>query len=351
MIEKLSIGAVTSIRRMSLSQQPPMPPTPDEPTQPASQPFSPQPSGPVPPPPSGPLPAPSGPLPYPSQSLPPPSGPLPYPSQPLPPPPSGPLPPPGYYPPMQPGGPMPPPVMPPRKQGFWSRRLALPMWAALLVALVLCSVGYGVGQGAGGNSTATSGSTPVAQAPTATAAPTRPQGTPTPTPTPKPTPTPTPTVPHFGDGTYQVGKDIKPGTYRTRAGSSGCYYERLSGFGGSTDEIIANNLTDAPAIVTIAPTDKGFTSERCGTWTQDLSQITQSKTTFTDGMYIVGTDITPGTYKSTGGDGCYYARLRGFGNTVDDVIINNLIDTPTIVTISASDKGFETHRCGTWTKQ
>lgn len=176
---------------------------------------------------------------------------------------------------------------------------------------------------------------------------------PTQAPTPKPTPTtkPTPTFAQFGDGTYQVGKDIQAGTYRTRAGSSGCYYARLSGFGGKTTEIIANNITDAPAIVTIASTDKGFTSQNCGTWTKDLSQITQSKTTFGDGMYIIGTDITPGTYRNTASQGCYFARLSGFGNTADDIIANNNVDTATIVTIDSTDKGFQSTRCGTWTKQ
>jgi hypothetical protein len=148
-----------------------------------------------------------------------------------------------------------------------------------------------------------------------------------------------------------VGKDIQAGTYRTRVGSSACYYQRLSGFGGTIGEIIANNITDAPAIVTIAATDKGFTSQNCGTWTEDMSQITSSNTTFGDGMYMVPTDITPGTYKNTGAQGCYWARLSGFGNTLDDIIANNDTDLPTIVTIAASDKGFQSNGCGTWTKQ
>ena len=88
------------------------------------------------------------------------------------------------------------------------------------------------------------------------------------TPTPKPTAKPAPTFAQFGDGTFVVGKDIQPGTYRTRTGSPGCYYERLSGFGNTPDEIIANNNTGTPAIVTIAATDKGFLSDRCGTWTK-----------------------------------------------------------------------------------
>ena len=74
--------------------------------------------------------------------------------------------------------------------------------------------------------------------------------------------------PHFSDGTHRVGEDIQPGTYRTREGSSGCYYARLSGFGGGTEEILSNEVTDAPSIVAIEPTDAGFQSKRCGTWTR-----------------------------------------------------------------------------------
>jgi hypothetical protein len=172
-----------------------------------------------------------------------------------------------------------------------------------------------------------------------------------PTATHGPTATPTPSYAHFGDGTFEVGKDIQPGTYRTRSGSDGCYYERLKGFDGTFEEIISNNNTDDPAVVTIAASDKGFHSQNCGTWTQNVSQITKSQTEFEDGMYIVGTDIQPGTYKNSGGDGCYYARLRGFGNGFGDIIANANPSGNAIVTIKASDKGFQSTRCGTWTKQ
>jgi hypothetical protein len=117
------------------------------------------------------------------------------------------------------------------------------------------------------------------------------------------------------------------------------------------DDIISNDNTDAPAVATIAATDKGFESQNCGTWTKDLSRITTSKTSFDDGTFIVGTDITAGTYKNSGGDACYFARLRGFGGTIDDIIANNNVSAPTIVTISSSDKGFQSSGCGTWTKQ
>lgn len=176
------------------------------------------------------------------------------------------------------------------------------------------------------------------------------QATIAPTAKPQPTATPKPTFASFGDGTYQVGKDIQPGTYRTRSASANCYYERLKGFSGSVSDILANDNTDDPAIVTILASDKGFDSQNCGTWTKDLSQITTSKTTFPDGMYFVGTDFTPGTYKNNGSTGCYYARLSNFNGSTDGIIANGNVDNPTIVTIASSDKGFQSKGCGIWTK-
>lgn len=143
----------------------------------------------------------------------------------------------------------------------------------------------------------------------------------------------------FGDGTFIVGKDIKAGTYRTREGTSGCYWARLKDFNADIGSILANDNIDDPAIVTISKSDKGFESRGCGTWTSDLSQITSSKTSFSDGMYFVMTDITPGNYKSSGQTGCYWARLANFSGGLDSINANDNTDTPAIVTISSGDKG------------
>src|ERR1700685_3007611 len=56
---------------------------------------------------------------------------------------------------------------------------------------------------------------------------------------------------------------------------------------------------------------------------------------FEDGTFIVNTDIQPGTYKSSGGDNCYYARLSGFGGTTADIIANEDTSAPAIVTIAS----------------
>ncbi len=70
---------------------------------------------------------------------------------------------------------------------------------------------------------------------------------------------------HFGDGTYRVGVDIAPGTYQTATPTS-CYWARLRGFSGGFGDIISNGLY--VGIVTISPSDLGFLSQRCGTWTK-----------------------------------------------------------------------------------
>lgn len=178
---------------------------------------------------------------------------------------------------------------------------------------------------------------------------------PTPRPTPKPTPEPTPVVATFGSGDLIVGVDVDPGTYRTRTTASFCYWERLSGFGGTLDEIIANGTGGGYFVVTIGEGDAGFSSSGCGTWSADLSAVTDDTAApiTEDGIYIVGEDLAPGTWRSSGGSGfgCYAARLSGFGGTLEDIISNEIAsEGGLIINIAASDRGFETTGCGTWEK-
>lgn len=156
----------------------------------------------------------------------------------------------------------------------------------------------------------------------------------------------------FGSGTWRVGIEIAPRTYRTRSAVSDCYWERLRGFSGQLKDIIANDFASGYQVVTIKTTDRGFKSSRCGTWSSNLSQVTSSKTRFGQGTFIVGTDIAPGLYRSSRGDGCYCARLSGFLGTLSQIIANDFRTGGTaLVRIRASDRGFLSHRCGTWSKQ
>lgn len=153
----------------------------------------------------------------------------------------------------------------------------------------------------------------------------------------------------FGDGTHVVGKDVPAGTYRTRGGAN-CYWARLKSFSGSVSAILANANTSGPAVVTIARTDKGFESARCGTWTSNLGRISKSKIKITQGTFIVKTDIAPGTYRSRGGSSCYWARLKSFSGELSAIIANGNATGSVVVTIAPSDKGFTSARCGTWTR-
>lgn len=168
--------------------------------------------------------------------------------------------------------------------------------------------------------------------------------------------TPPPAVTTFGPGTYVVGTDIPPGTYRNSGFSAGCYWERLSGFSGDLADIIANDFTNVGQIVEIAPSDAGFHADNsCGTWTNQLVDERQGTPAapFASGTYRVGAEITPGTWSSTpkAGDNCYWERRSGFGGGLADIIANDFTDTSSIVDIIGTDVGFLSEDgCGTWTK-
>ena len=152
----------------------------------------------------------------------------------------------------------------------------------------------------------------------------------------------------FGDGTYIVGENLEPGIYRS-TGVNLCYWERMSGFGGTFEEIIANG--NEGTIIEIAASDAGFKTERCGQWLplEDTYPDTPA-TEFGDGTYEVGTHIEPGRYSNSGGDNCYYERQSGFSQTFSDIISNDFGSTTAVVEIRESDRGFVTRGCGIWTK-
>ncbi|MFI0987172.1 hypothetical protein [Streptomyces exfoliatus] len=70
-----------------------------------------------------------------------------------------------------------------------------------------------------------------------------------------------------GDGTFLVGQEVRPGTYRsTGPTDSSCYWARLKGTTGDSGEIIANGASKGPSTVTVLDTDKAFQTSGCQTW-------------------------------------------------------------------------------------
>jgi hypothetical protein len=69
---------------------------------------------------------------------------------------------------------------------------------------------------------------------------------------------------------------------------------------------------------------------------------------FGNGVHIVGTNVTAGTYSIASSTDCYYAWMSGTGSNAD-IIDNNIVSGPATVTLRDGDV-FETSRCGIWSK-
>ncbi|MFF0894535.1 hypothetical protein [Streptomyces sp. NPDC003278] len=159
-----------------------------------------------------------------------------------------------------------------------------------------------------------------------------------------------------GDGEFRVGSDIKPGTYRTTGNTDGtCYWERAKDASGEMDSILANDNVSGTSYVTVKAGDKLFKSNGCADWEAVAGKATGSPASSMDGdggMFKVGADIAPGTYRSAGNsDGsCYWERAKDAEHGLDSIIANNNVKGTAVVTIAAGDAYFKTTGCGNWKK-
>ena len=152
----------------------------------------------------------------------------------------------------------------------------------------------------------------------------------------------------FGDGVWRVGIDIEPGAYFSEA-SEGCYWQRTSGLSGDFSKLLANDNTDDPVVIEILPSDVGFSSTRCGQWTQaEETSPTDTSDGFGDGVWRVGIDIEPGIYFSEASEGCYWQRMSGLSGDFSELLANDNTDDRVVVEILDSDVGFSSTRCGSW---
>jgi hypothetical protein len=162
-----------------------------------------------------------------------------------------------------------------------------------------------------------------------------------------------------GDGSFQVGADIKPGTYRTTGNTDGmCYWERAKNASGEVASLIANDNVSGTSYVTVKAGDKLFKSSGCKDWEAVGGRTGKAKspaaTRFEGdgGMYRVGVDIAPGTYRSTGNadDLCYWERAKDALHSIYSIRANDNVTGTAVVTISAGDAYFKTTGCQDWKK-
>ena len=162
-----------------------------------------------------------------------------------------------------------------------------------------------------------------------------------------PAPTMGPKATEFGPGVWMIGVDIAPGRYRSSG--EGCFWGRLSGFGGTPSESVGSSINDGIQTVDIAATDVGFSSlDGCGSWSP-APTFGPRATDFGPGVWVVGLDIVPGTYRYSGGDDCFWARLSAFDGSFDAMIDVGGGEPSQPVTIDATDAGFAADTfCGMW---
>ena len=224
--------------------------------------------------------------------------------------------------------------------------------------------------------------TPSSESPTTTPAPTNtstppPSGSATATPTIKLTPTQTPTdIPTpepaaqpktatpeliatpesissprsgFDPGTYQVSSEIRPGVYAGKAGIGlldSCYWERLSGASGAFSDLIANGNAVGQFYVEILSTDKYFKINCHITHLSSWPEPEASLSNIQPGTYLVGRDISVGTYRGEAGTGplesCYWERLSGVSGEFSDLVANDIAIGPYFVDIKGSDYALST---------
>lgn len=78
---------------------------------------------------------------------------------------------------------------------------------------------------------------------------------------------PVPRTAIFGDGSWLVGVEIPAGTYKSAGPTPSvipvCMWQRLSGTGGTLNEIITSDVSQGPTVITIDPTDKAVKFSGC----------------------------------------------------------------------------------------
>ena len=157
------------------------------------------------------------------------------------------------------------------------------------------------------------------------------------------TPTPSPKL-GFGPGTFQVNIDIQPGIYVGKAGTGlldSCYWERLSGVSGEFSDLIANGNAIGQFYIEVLSTDKYFKIGCDITPLNEWAEPTGTLSEIGPGMYLVGREIVPGTYRGEAGtgvlDSCYWERLSGVSGEFSDIIANDNAIGSYFVSIEDSD--------------
>lgn len=164
----------------------------------------------------------------------------------------------------------------------------------------------------------------------------------------------------FGRGMWPTAAPLTstqmpPGLWRS-VGGSACTWARVAG--GTT--VGRNIRTNGPQYMQIEPSDSGVAIGDCVPFWQEpgpiARPIAQPGSPFGDGDFLVGYEITPGTYRATSASGqrCSWAVVRGFhgtdaaGRNPDFVRGDTTTAANPTAVIEPGDYGFTSQGCGQW---
>lgn len=159
----------------------------------------------------------------------------------------------------------------------------------------------------------------------------------------------------FGQGKFTVGRDVKPGIYRSKAivkSGANCYW-RITTTGSNGNEIIAIDNSNGGILTLNLQTGMDIDTKRCSTFVK--SSLTTARgtprTTVGNGIWLVGIDMEPGTYrvdKDIFGKSCYLKIYTAGSNLEDLVAIENFTRGTPSATLEIGEE-FYNNGCGTLT--
>jgi hypothetical protein len=159
---------------------------------------------------------------------------------------------------------------------------------------------------------------------------------------------------HFEDGLHLVGRDVVAGRYIATGLSGGCAWERFADV-ETTEPLAAAESVVGQAIVDIAPQDAAFRSQSCGVWESYQPPTAPPATTISEGDWVVGDQIEPGTYQSDVATStfCTWTHASGFTHAAQEVILSHTTpylgtDPPAVVELQPGER-FTTQHCDPWT--
>lgn len=153
----------------------------------------------------------------------------------------------------------------------------------------------------------------------------------------------TPTSNTIKEGTYKVGTDIQPGLYKVVVKDSFmgmAYIDRSKDASMELNSIIANGIIQNSGYVRIKEGDAYVKIQGATLYPEDTIE-TNIKDAFEDGIFMIGVDIAPGTYKvevtDTNMNMGYVERQSDVSMELGDVIANEIFQNQGYVEIKASD--------------